>query len=64
MFLRMVGEYGPWSLVQALTRQIFSLKTNDSLNVTWSSLTAVQCFDDGYMGKQQVAWEEYCADYW
>ena len=22
------------------------------------------CFDDGYVGKKPVAWEEYCADYW
>ena len=29
-----------------------------------SSLTAVHCFDDGYVGKQPVSWEEYCADYW
>ena len=23
------------------------------------SLTAVRCFDNGYVGKQQVAWKEY-----
>ena len=27
------------------------------------SLTAVHCFGDGYMGKQPVAWKEYCAEY-
>ena len=27
-----------------------------------SSLTDVHCFDDGYVGKQPVAWEEYCAE--
>ena len=27
-------------------------------------LAAVQCFDDGYVGKQPVAWKEYCAVYW
>ena len=29
-----------------------------------SSLTAVRCFDDDYwyVGKQPVAWEEYCAE--
>ena len=21
-------------------------------------------FDNGYVGKQPVAWEEYCAEYW
>ena len=29
-----------------------------------SSLTAVRCFDNGYVGKQSVAWKEYCAEYW
>ena len=27
-------------------------------------LTAVHCFDDGYVGKQPVAWKEYYAEYW
>ena len=25
---------------------------------------AVHCFDSGYVGKQLVAWKEYCAEYW
>ena len=29
-----------------------------------SSVTGVQCFDDGYVGKQPVAWKEYCVEYW
>ena len=29
-----------------------------------SFLTAVCCFDNGYVGKQPVAWKEYCAEYW
>ena len=29
-----------------------------------SSLTAVRCFDNGYVGKYPVAWKEYCAEYW
>ena len=29
-----------------------------------SSLTAVRCFDNGYVGKQPIAWKEYCAEYW
>ena len=29
-----------------------------------SSLTAVHCFDNGFVGKQPVAWKEYCAEYW
>ena len=26
-------------------------------------LTAVHCFDNGYVGKQPAAWKEYCAEY-
>ena len=29
-----------------------------------SSLTADHCFDNGYVGKQAVAWKEYAAGYW
>ena len=29
-----------------------------------SSLTTVHCFNNGYVGKQPVAWKEYCAEYW
>ena len=29
-----------------------------------SSLTAVHCFDNVYVGKQPVAWKEYCAEHW
>ena len=29
-----------------------------------SSLTAVYCFDNGYVGKQPMAWKEYCVEYW
>ena len=29
-----------------------------------SSLTAVCCFDNEYVGKQPVAWKEYCAEDW
>ena len=28
------------------------------------SPTAVDCFDNGYVGKQPVAWKEHCAEYW
>ena len=28
------------------------------------SLTNVRCFDNGYVGKQLVAWKEYRAEYW
>ena len=33
-------------------------------NILFSSLTAVCCFDNGYVGKQTVAWKEYYAEYW
>ena len=29
-----------------------------------TSLTTVLCFDNGYVGKQPVAWKGYCAEYW
>ena len=29
-----------------------------------SSRTAVCCFDNGHVGKQPVAWKEYCAEFW
>ena len=29
-----------------------------------SSLTAVLYFDNGYVGKQSVAWKEYCVEHW
>ena len=29
-----------------------------------SFLTASHCFDDGYVGKDPMAWEEYCAEKW
>ena len=25
---------------------------------------AVRCFDNGHVGKQPVAWKEYCPEYW
>ena len=29
---------------------------------TWEQ--EVHCFDNGYVGKQPLAWKEYCAEYW
>ena len=37
---------------------ILFLRIDDGLIL----LTAVHCFDAGYMGKQRVAWKEYCAE--
>ena len=33
-------------------------------NKIHSSLTAVDCFNSRYMGKQPVTWKEYRAEYW
>ena len=45
--------------------QIFFPRTDDShCDKIYSSLTAVRCFDDGYVGKQPVVWKEYCTEYW
>ena len=27
-------------------------------------LTTIRCFHNDYVGKQPVAWKEYCAEYW
>ena len=45
--------------------QKFFLKVDDN-HCKWihSSLTVVCCFNNGYVGKQQVVWKEYCAAYW
>ena len=44
---------------------IFFMRTDDShCDIIHSSLTAVRCFDDGYVGKHPVAWKEYCVEYW
>ena len=29
-----------------------------------SSFATLDCFDNSDMGKQSVAWKEYCAKYW
>ena len=52
------------SLVRSMARPIFFPRINDShCNRIYSSLTAVRCFDNGYMGKLLVAWKEYSAEY-
>ena len=48
-----------------MTRPIIFPSIDDShFDRIHSSLTTVRCFDNGYVGKQPVAWEEYCAEYW
>ena len=35
-----------------------------SIDDSHSTLTAFHCFDNGYVGKQLVAWKEYCVENW
>ena len=44
-------------------RLIFFPRIDDShCDTIHSSLTAVRCLDNGYVGKQSVTWKEYCAE--
>ena len=59
--LRAVGRW----FDHRLGLSLFFPRIDDSHCVRIHSfLTAVQCFDSGYVGKQPVAWKEYCAEYW
>ena len=50
---------------KAAARPIISPRIDDGHCVrNRPSLTAVHCFDDGYVVKQPVAWEVRCTDYW
>ena len=43
---------------------IFFSKIDDShSDRIHASLTAPHCFNNGYLGKQHVAWEEHCVEY-
>ena len=53
------------SLLWSPTRPIFFPRIEDShCDRIHFSLTAVRCFDSGYVGKQRVALKEDCAEYW
>ena len=55
---------GRW-FVRSLARPIFFPRIDDShCDRIHSSSTAVRCFDNGHVGKQPVAWKEYCAECW
>ena len=46
-------------------RPKFSARINDShCDRIHPPLTTVHCFDNGYEGKQPVAWKIYCGEYW
>ena len=51
--------FNPW-----LSQYSFrGLMTDSHCDRIHSSLTAVCCYDNGYVGKQPVAWKEYCVEY-
>ena len=53
------------SLVRSLAYAIFFPRIDEShCDKVHSSLTAVRCCDNSYVGKQPLAWKEYCAEYW
>ena len=48
-----------------VTLLIFFPSTDDShCDRIHSSLTTVECFDNGHVGKRPVAWKEYCVEHW
>ena len=50
--------------MKSILKTVFFLRTDDSLcNTIHASFTTVQCFDNGFVGKQQLACKEYCAGY-
>ena len=54
-----------WLLVRYPARPIFIPKIDDShCNRIHSSVTAVHCFKNSYVGKHPVAWKEDCLEYW
>ena len=51
-------------LVRSPARPIFFPRINDShCDRIHFSLITVRCFDNGYVGKQPMAWKEYCTEY-
>ena len=53
------------SLVRSPAKLMFFPRIDDShCDRIHSSLTADHCFDNGYVGKQPVAWKDNCTEYW
>ena len=44
--------------------QFFPMIDGSHCDRIHSFLTAVKCFNYGYVGKQPVEWKEFCAKYW
>ena len=51
--------FHPW-----LGQYSFRGSNSSHCNRIHSSLIAFRCLDNGYLGKQPVAWKENCAEYW
>ena len=52
-------------LVRSPAQPNFLPRTDDNYcDRIQSSVTAVHCFDNGYVREQPVAWKEYCAEHW
>ena len=54
---------GCWGDLRARPKFFPRIDDNHCLGIH-SSLSAVNCFDNGYVEKQPVAGIEYCAEYW
>ena len=53
------------SLVWSQAWPVFLQRIDDShYDRIHYSLSIVYCFDNGYVGKQPVAWKEYCTENW
>ena len=60
-----IAQWGCWLLVRSAARPIFFSGIDDShYDRIHSSLTAVNCFNNSFVGKQPVAWKEYCLEDW
>ena len=58
-----LGTEGRW--LEPSVQPIFFLRIDDSqCDIIYFSITNIHCFDDGNVGKQPVAWKEYCWEYW
>ena len=58
------GIHSSLSLVQSPAQPLFFLRNDNShCNRIHSTVAAVLCFDNSYVGKQPVAWREYCGEY-
>ena len=60
------------TISRILINFVVNRRTSQNMNKDRSKVTlqlilmflAVRCFDNGYVGKQPVAWKEYCVECW